>query len=401
MQKAFVGRQPIFREGVDLFAYELFSQNHQLDRPAFVHGDSATASVLLDEFIDVALERVVGPHPAFVDVTRDFIVSDYSATVPKHGVVLQVAANGPADDEFVGALSRLSRAGHSIALDNFVYRDELRPLAEVADVVKLNVRQFDEDAMCRQMEAVRPLQVKTLAKDVETYHDYQRCKDLGFDYFQGFFFCKPQISNRDGLPHNRASMLHLLSRLQDPDISLDELEHAVGQDVAMSYRILRYLNSPINAFPRRIDSIRHAISLVGISLIRQWASVIWLESIEDKPRELMTMSMIRAHMCEQLAAAMYCKNTDQFFTVGLLSLLDALLDRPMPAILNDLPLVDPVKDALLERRGRLGVALKCAEAYERCDWDQVRCGNLDERKICEAYLTSVAWSRAITQDLVN
>src|SRR5919198_4878099 len=125
MDKAFVGRRPIYRDGVEVFGYELFNRKDELSHPAFTNGDAERAEALLKEFIDVGLERVVGPHPAFVDVTRDFILSDYCSAVPKHNVVLQVAADAPADDVLLGALSRLSHAGYSIALDNFVYREDV------------------------------------------------------------------------------------------------------------------------------------------------------------------------------------------------------------------------------------------------------------------------------------
>jgi EAL and modified HD-GYP domain-containing signal transduction protein len=401
MGKAFVGRQPIYRDGVEVFAYELFSRTDELNQVSSMTGDTARAADLLKEFIDIGLDRVASPHPAFVNVTRDFILSDYLSAIPKETVVMQIAGNTPADPDLLTALSHLSHSGYSIALDNFVYRDELRPLAERAGIIKLNVRGQDRGTLSKQLEAVRSLKVKTLAEGVETHEEYQNCKDLGFDYFEGYFFCRPQLSGDHHLPSNRLSTLRLLSRLQDPEITLEELEHVVGQDVAMSYRILRYLNSPINALPRKIESIRHAISMIGTGLIRQWASVIWLESIEDKPRELMVMSMIRAHMCQQLAATMYCKNVDQFFTVGLLSFLDALLDRPMATIMEELPLINPVKDALLHRSGVMGTALSCAEAYERCDWDQTVCMNLDEKKIRDAYLSSVVWARDVLQELVN
>ena len=401
MQKAFVGRQPIYREGVDVFAYELFSRNNELNQAALAKDDTPAAEALLREFNDVGLDRVVGPHPAFVSVTRDFILSDYAASVPKNGVVLQVGADSGTDDAMLGALGRLSNSGYSIALKDFLYTEERRPWAELADTIKLNVRALDRDTLSKQTQALKPFNVKLLAEEVETYEDYQHCKDLGFDYFEGYFFCKPRSSDDLKLPYNRLSTMHVLSKLQNPDISLDELERAVGQDVALSYRILRYLNSPINALPRQVDSIRHAIVLVGTSLIRQWASVIWLESIEHKPRELMIMSMVRAQMCQQLGVALGCRNVDQFFTVGLLSLLDALLDRPMASILQDLPLIDPVKDALLNQTGVMGSALSCVQAYERCDWDRTSCGNLEEKKIRDAYLSSVAWSRAVIHELVN
>jgi EAL and modified HD-GYP domain-containing signal transduction protein len=401
MESAFVGRQPIYRDGVEVFAYELFSRNNELAQAAFAKGDTVAAEALLHEFIDVGLDRVVGPHPAFVNVTRDFILNDYPWLLPKNGVVLQIAGDTTPESALLKSLSQLSRTGYSIALNNFVYRDEIRPLAEMADIVKLNIRSLDRGAVSDHVQALRPLNVKLLAEEVETHEDYQRCKEAGFDYYEGYFFCKPQVSGDQSLPSNRLSTLHLLSKLQDPDISLSDLERAVAQDVAMSYRILRYLNSPINALPRKVESLRHAISLVGTSLIRRWASVIWLESVEDKPRELMIMSMVRAHMCQQLGAAMGAKNVDQFFTAGLLSLLDALLDRPMATILQDLPLIDPVKDALLIRGGTMGEALNCIQAYERCDWEHSSCANLDEKKIREAYLSSVAWSRAVIHELVN
>ena len=401
MQKSFVGRQPIYREGVDVFAYELRSPDSELSQPAFKNGDRETATALMSEFINVGLESVVGPHPAFADVPRDFILSDYCSEVPKDGVVLQVAKDVQGDDDALSALSRLADDGYSIALTDFLYRDELRPLAELADTVKLNVRALDRDAVAKQVDALRPFNLKLLAEEVETHEDYRFCKDLGFDYFEGYFFCQPQYSDRMVLPHNRLSTLQLLSKLQNPEISLNELEQAVGQDLAMSFRILRYLNSPINALPRQVNSLRHAIVLIGTALIRQWASVIWLEGIEDKPRELMIMSMVRAQMCQQLGASMGCRNLDQFFTVGLLSLLDALMDRPMEAVLKELPLVAPVKDALITQSGTLGAALSCVRAYEQCDWNKTSCGNLDDGKIREAYLNSVAWSRAVIHELVN
>ena len=385
---------------MEVFGYELRSRNDELNRTASAK-DTAAAAALLSEFVEVGLEEVAGPLPGFVDVTRDFILRHHCSALPKNAVVLQVSANAPTDDTLLGELGKLSARGYSIALKNYLYADDVRPLTELAHIVKINIRGLDRPTIAAQVQALRPFNVKLLAEQVETYEDYEFCKNLGFDYFEGYFFCKPQKSHDLRLPPNRLSTMNLLSKLQDPEVSFDELEHAVGQDLAMSFRILRYLNSPINALPQRVDSIRHAISLVGTNLIRQWASVIWLESIEDKPRELMIMSMVRAHMTQQLGAAMSCKNVDQFFTVGLLSLLDALLDRPMDKLLDHLPLIQPVKTALIERSGLMGTALSCVEAYERCDWDHTSCMNLDEKKIRQAYLNSVAWSRAVIHELVN
>jgi c-di-GMP phosphodiesterase len=401
MDQAFVGRQPIYRDKVEVFAYELFSRNNELNQPAFATGNTVAAEALLHEFLTVGLERVAGPHPVFVNVTRDFIVNDYAWLLPKDGVVMQISGDAPCEDVMYKTASRLSRAGYSIAVNNIDPTKDVRPFAETASIVKLNLQGHDRETLSKQVEGLRPFNVKLLAEGVETHEQYQQAKELGFDYFEGFFFCSPKVSDDQSLPSNRLSTLHLLTKLQDPGISLSELERAVAQDVAMSYRILRYLNSPLNGMPRKIESLRHAITLVGTSLIRQWASVIWLESIEEKPRELMIMSMVRAHMCQELGLALGTQNMDQFFTVGLMSLLDALLDRPMTTIIEGLPLIESVKDALVDRTGPMGEALSCVEAYERCNWERASCLNLDEKKIREAYLKSVTWSRAVIHQLVN
>jgi EAL and modified HD-GYP domain-containing signal transduction protein len=400
LEKVFVGRQPIYRDGVEVFAYELLSRQSELNQAAFTDGDKATAQLLLNTFVDIGLDQIVGSHLAFVNVTRNFVLSDYCASLPKGRVVLEIVGDTVVDEPLINALSRLSRAGFAIALDNFVYGEHLRPLVELADIIKIDIQALGREEVARQTKLLREFEVKLLAQKVETHEDYESCRKLGFDYFQGYFFCKPQIMSEMKIPFNRLSTLHLLAKLQDPRIGIDELEHAVGQDLAVSYRILRYLNAPINAMPRKIESLRHAIGLVGTRLISNWASLILMEAIEEKPRELMITTMVRAHMCQQLGSAMYQRNLDQFFTVGLLSLIDALVDKPMEEALQPLPLIAEVKDALLENKGLMGEALNCVQAYERCDWEHTSFAKLDEKKIRDAYLTSVAWTNTITRELV-
>jgi len=357
VQKAFVGRQPIYRDGVDVFAYELLSRDSELNRAAFTDGDRATAQLLLNTFLDIGLDQVVGPHLGFVNVTRNFILSEYCTSLPKDRIVFEITPDTVIDYALFDRFSSLIKSGYSIALDNFVYNEQIGPLIELSNIVKLDLQALGREAMAYHARALRRYGVKLLAQKVETHEDYAYCKELGFDYYQGFFFCKPQVLSETRIPFNRLSTVHLLAKLQDPSITMQELEHAVGQDVAISYRILRYLNSPVHAMPRKIESLRHAITLVGTRLISNWASMILLEAIEDKPRELMVTSMVRAHMCQQLGAAMRQKNVDQFFTVGLFSLLDALVDRTMVDALKPLPLVDEVRDALLYRKGIMARAL--------------------------------------------
>ena len=134
MDKAFVGRQPIYKDGVDVFAYELLSRTDELNRAAFTDGDRATSELLVNTFLEIGLDQVVGPHTAFVNVNRNFVLSDYCSRLPKDRVVLEIAGDAIVDERLIHGLSRLSLMGYSIALDNFVYRKDLRPLLEVAKI---------------------------------------------------------------------------------------------------------------------------------------------------------------------------------------------------------------------------------------------------------------------------
>jgi c-di-GMP phosphodiesterase len=399
VQQAVVARQPIYRNGLDVFAYELLYRDNHLDDARFTNGDQATAQVLLNAFLEIGLERVVGPNLAFVNIPRNFLLSDYCTSLPKDRVVLEILEDSVPDKPLISSISRLSKKGYQIALDDFTYSEWFRPLLELTDIVKIDIQAQPRVSLPRQLESLRQYDLKVLAEKVETHEQFDFCKGLGFDYYQGFFFCRPNIVSGDKIPFNRLAALRLVAKLQNPKATISEIEQTVGQDVAVSYKLLRYVNSASNAVKRQIESIRHAVTLVGTKRIRSWASLIMFAGMDDKPRELMITAIVRARMCEQLAVAMRQQNGEQFFTVGLFSVLDALLDRPMAEALQLLPLAEEVHNAILDHAGLMGAALHCVLAYERSDWTQAICRNLGHEVIRDAYLNSVEWTRSMIGEL--
>jgi c-di-GMP phosphodiesterase len=400
-EDVFVGRRPICRGKAEVFAYQLLWRRNDLAEAVFKDQDQAVAADVVKSAIDTGLDRLAGQDLAFVKITRDFLLSGLCSSLPRERVVLEIPGDTTMDRAVVDSIATLSNNGYTIALDNFLDSDQIKPVAEFADIARIDIQEGDYEATVRQFISLRQFNVKMLAENVDTRDEYEFCRKLGFDYYQGFFFCKPDIAAHKKIPFNRLSTLYLLAKLQDPDISLKDLELAVAQNFAITHKVLRYLNSPVFSFPKKIESIRHAAMLVGTRLLSHWASLAMLESIEDKPRELMVTAMVRANMCRQLGAALRQKNVDQFFTVGLLSVMDALLDRPMREALRVLPLADNVKHALLEQEGLMGEALDCIKAYELADWQKARCADLDEKVIREAYLTSVVSSRGLMQAFLN
>lgn len=389
---AFVGRQPIYGRSIDVFAYELLFRNNEINRASFTDGDAATAQVMLNTFVEIGLDHIVDHHLAFINLTRDFVLGNYCVALPKDRVVLEVLENMGVDQELMNALQRLSKLGYRIALDDFVYHESLKPLVEIADIIKVDILELDRETVAEHVKILRQYPVKLLAEKVETHEEFEFCRDLGFDYFQGYFFCKPNVISAKPMPVNRMAILALLTQLQNPTIEISQLERIIQEDFSLGAQVLRYINSAFFEMPKQIDSIDQAVYMVGTDRLRTWASLLMLARIEDKPVELLVTAIVRARMCEQLALAYQVRDVDQYFTVGLFSILDGLLDQPLEDIIPTLPLGLDIQEALVHKTGSLGMTLDCVLAYERGDWDTVLCHGVEVETVKAAYLEAISWT---------
>lgn len=400
MGQVYIGRQPIFDEEAQIAAYELLFRSSSQNSAPPIDGDQATSQIIIDTFLEVGLDKIVGRHRAFINLTRNFIVGDCPLPLSPEQVGLEILEDIAPDDRVVAALWDLARQGYLIALDDFEFRPELAPLLEFAHIVKLDVMGEDPDHLARRVEQLRPYNVKLLAEKVETYEEFEHCKALGFTYFQGYFLCKPHIVQGKRLPANRLVILRLLSKLQDPDAEIQQLEELIVQDVPLTYRLLRYINSACVSLRSTVDSIRGALMLIGTRTVRNWVSLILLTRISDKPQVLMLTALVRAKMCELLAQAMGREGGERYFTVGLFSVLDAMMDCPMGELLEAMPLTDEIKAAVLDHGGELGTILQQVVDYEQADWDRLEDGTMDADTLRNAYLEAIQWASESYQTIL-
>jgi c-di-GMP phosphodiesterase len=390
--EVFVGRQPIYTPQLDVFAYELLFRRGEMQHADVTDGNQATAHVLVNTFLELGLDTLVGSKRAFVNLTRDFLLQDYSLVFPADRVVLEVLEDVAVEDDVLAALRNLSAQGYIIALDDFFYQEHLRPLVELADIIKIDVLASGRTTVAEQVKLLRHYDVQLLAEKVETQEDFAYYKTLGFEYFQGYFFCRPAVVKGQRSPTNRLVILELLAKLQSPEITFRELEAFISRDVSLSYKVLRAANAAIYTRARKVESIQQALQLVGLTAMTNIVSLFLLANIDDKPHELLITAMVRAKMCEQLAKLMQQSNSATFFTVGLLSVLDAFMDRPMPHILPALPLADEIVEALLAHEGVLGATLRCILAYERGDWETVQNLGCPRDLLVKTYLEALMWA---------
>jgi EAL and modified HD-GYP domain-containing signal transduction protein len=397
---AFVGRQPIYDRRLQVIGYELLFRPHAAAATAGeLQPEQATAQILLNTFLEIGIEAVVGPCKAFVNFSRSLLLSDYPRVLPPRQVVLEVLESVTVDDDLRTAIQALRQAGYQIALDDFTDQLHLRPLVRLAHIIKVDLRGCSGTHLINRLAGLRKGNLKLLAEKVETQSEFRYCIELGFDYFQGYFLRRPEVVHGRRVPTLPASAVRLMQRLCDPDVELFELEDPIQNDVSLSYKLLRLANSALLPAQNTVASIRQALQLVGLKTITVWTGLLLLAGLSDKPHDVVNAAVLRANMCQLLAAPVAPRWANTGFLVGLFSVLDVLLDRPMAEVVGTLSLVPEVEHALVARQGILGDTLQIVIDYEQGRWEHLADRVFDRATIVKAYLDALAVTEEITRIL--
>jgi EAL and modified HD-GYP domain-containing signal transduction protein len=394
----FIARQPILDRRLQLHAYELLFRGPgggPVD--AGIDDDHATAQVLTIG-ADAGLATLAGGYPAFINLPRRFLVEPDLLPLAPQQVVLEVLESVDLDAPVLAGMRELRARGYTIALDDVVDVERCAIAAGCADIVKLEIPRIAPDAWPRVIERAHEAKLRVLAEKVETPEEYERLLALGCDYFQGFFFARPKTLTGARLSANKIAMLQLLARINDPATDVDTLAQLVSRDVTLSVRALNYVNSAASALQRRIDSVREAIVYLGRNPVRSWVTLYLMANVDDKPSELISVALSRARFCEQLALEANRRDEGTFFTVGLFSILDALMDTNMTDVLEALQLHGELRDALIRRGGTSGAALLTAESLEM-GMEPVPVAGIDGDTLCDLYTQARAWADTALSDM--
>lgn len=393
MDNIFIGRQPIFDPRLNVIAYELLFRSGDENAADVIDGEKATSDVILKALTEIGLERLVGQHKAFINLTHDHILNMSELPYPemKDKLVLEILEDVKADKNIIKAVTKLVNDGYTVALDDFIYHESLQPLIDISHIIKIDLMAITRDELKQYVAKLKNNKRKLLAEKVETQEEFNLCRKLGFDYYQGYFFSKPNIIKGKKLPTNKIAIIQLLAKIQDPDISAEELASIISQDVTMSLRVLRYINSAQFGLGKEVDSIQQAIMMLGLNTIRNLANLVALSDVKNKPHELLIISMVRAKMAE-IIAGLTNLDKEVCFTIGLFSNLDGLMDQEMDVLVESLPLSENIKLALLKNEGIYGNLLKCIIAYEKCEWDDAQYESLDTNNIRNCYFEALDWA---------
>jgi len=391
--EVFMARQPIYGRGMGLFAYELlFRRSGEITAGEI--DDEQAATALISSLVDIGLNELIGNAKAFINISEELLMSSSMMMFPKEKVVIEVLETVRPTPEVIERVKQLRKFGFVIALDDFCYSPETEPLMAEADFIKLDVLDQTEKDIRAAFSQVNRKGIKVLAEKVETLEQYRFCEKLGFDLFQGYFFAKPELMRGNSLRANQVAMLRLAAKIQSPDLQYSDLEEIICSDVALTFRLLKLVRSAHFGLSCTITSIHQALMFLGVNTVSSLATLLAMAGSADKPDELLTTSLVRGKMCELLAQWRKKPQSERYFTLGMLSMLDALLDLPMPQIVKELPLSEELNAALTrpQEGGDLAHTLAMATAYERGDWDSVHLEGLTPAQVSNAYHAAVTWS---------
>jgi c-di-GMP phosphodiesterase len=351
--------------------------------------------VIANAVLEIGLDRLSAGLPVHINYPEELLVRSPPLGVPAERVVIEVLEGVRGNPNVIEGIAALRARGHKIALDDYSPSGSDPALLDVADIVKIDLSQHSgRSELAALVESLRRRSLTLIAEHVETAEELQRCISLGFEGFQGYFLQHPLMFSTRRVPSTRLGAMRLIAILQDDDTSMNHIEEILSQDVSLSYRVLRCINSSYYGLPKKIDSIRQAVVMLGMRKLQELCALVALQGFNDRPPSLFLIAMTRARMCEQLARVRGVRNTAPFFITGLFSVLDALTGIPIRELVDELPLVAPVARALIMEEGDLGAALRSVRAYERGTWEKTPYGGLTPEVVSAAYVDAVSWAES-------
>jgi EAL and modified HD-GYP domain-containing signal transduction protein len=392
----FMARQPILDRDRGLFAYELLFRDSATNAaPHGINHDAATAQILTTSS-DVGLSALVGERRAFINLPERFLDDPDLLSQFSPQLVLEVLEDVEFNETRISGLRELKARGFTLALDDFIYDPRFDEILPLVDIVKLEIPALPEDSWEREIQRLKASGVKVLAEKVETQREFQVLHDLDCDLFQGYFFARPKMLRGRRLSSNQIALLQLLAQLNDPGLDIDELAQLVDRDVTLSVRVLNHVQSAASALNRKVDSVREAVVYLGRDRIRSLVALLLMARTGDSPAALMSIALVRAKFCELLSADDAHSDPGAYFTTGLFSVLDAMLDMPMSEVIEKLPISDELVAALVGREGPMGSALATAVSIEGDH--PIEAGSETSAHWAALYRAATEWAEEVVQN---
>ena len=398
----YIARQPIFDRYMNIYGYELLYRQSDLNCFTGIDDDAATNELIYNSLFVFGLNDLTDGKKAFVNFSKDLISSNVPYLLPKEHIVFEILERKETTQETIDACKKLRADGFELALDDFVMDSTSLPLMDMVSIIKVeypSVSKSDQWKLIKKLKSKSS--VKLLAEKIETREDYQHAVDMGYDYFQGYFFSKPSVINSNEIESLDTNLICVLQEINKQEPSYSAIADIIQRDLGMTYKLLKLANSAYMGAKNRIISISHALSFLGVKEIYKLISLMMLKRLQNvENAEMIKLSLIRGKLMELLAIELkFGNNISEYFFTGMFSFIDVLMNKPMEKILEDLPLSTGVKQALLGEQNLLGRLLKSVIECENGNWDETSANYplnmVSPERFMELYIESLRWAKEL------
>ena len=395
----YAARQPILDKDKNLYAYELLFRDSVDNVFPEIDGDEATSKMIEASQFNMGISGFTGSKPEFINFTLDTLAKGYPEMIAPDEVVIEILETVKPGKKLLGICKKLHDEGYTIALDDYEHQKVWLHFYPFIKIIKIDIQQSSRETINKVCDIVKDFpHIKLLAEKVETHEEYNNMCDLGFDYFQGYFFAKPEMIKTKSLSPSQIAMAELLYETSKSALDLNNITKVFERDVSLSYKLLRYANSAIFKRRNEISTIKQALVILGSGELKRFIGLMFAVTANpNKPSELINLAMTRAKFCELIIQNSNLQlDVSIAFLTGLLSMIDAILDEEMETILEKLPLSQEIKDPLLTGKGLMAAVIKLIELIEQANWDKTNIVieklKLDQNKVIEDYNQALAWA---------
>lgn len=399
-------RQPIFDSNLDVYAYELFCRDADVQQLPGGQTASVSGQVIYNAFMGLPFENLLEGKKGFIRLPETLLKNP--PPLSESNVVIELHADLGVDDASLEDIHNLKAAGFTIALDGFDAEGDCRELLALSDIIKLDIQSKPWPSMLAELDLLSHYTGILLADNIVTTESFEQCQGIGFTLFQGCFLSMPNIVKGKTLDGDQASVVRLLKVLQREDAGFDDIEAVIASSPTITFKLLKLINSAAFSFRTSITSVQKALTMLGLDKVRAWGSLMALTEMSDKPKIICMNALIRAQMCKLLAQELLSTpaRIDSLFTLGLLSTMEMFLDISMAEVVKLLELPEWMGAALVNRSGNAGLILSTVIAYETCDfdavdWQSLKAIGLGEREVQSAYQVGIIWAAGLVDELMS
>ncbi len=394
----YAARQPILDRDKNLYAYELLFRDGLENVFPDIDGDEATSRMIAGSQFNFGLDDFLGDKLGFINFTLDTLLKKFPSMLPKEQVVVEILETVQPGKRLLAEVQSLKEQGYIVALDDYIHQPVWRHFYPYIDIIKIDFRSTSQDVIQEVLTATAAFpNIKLLAEKVETNEEFQAALKMGFSYFQGYFFSKPEMLQSKALSPAQMTLAELLYETSKSEMDLTQITSIFERDVNLSYKLLRYSNSAVFKRRSEIETIKQALVVLGQLELKKFLSVLFTAQVSsEKPAELMRLAMTRAKFAEGIAQIHRKTDTAKAFLTGMMSLMDAILDEPMTSVMSKLPLAKDIKDALVDNQGLLAEYLSLVKCYEQAHWQEANTAiarlGLEAKSLPDAYHEAVQWA---------